>query len=154
MKVIKFNNKDLVISYLKFNNHIKINRNNQTIIFNNKEYQPNDFIEYLESIEVLTIVYSYNTIYDVENRMHTNITNIEYITLNSDYFNSIINDGYYDKYNRYLIGINETAKLIDVTRQTINNMIASNKLQAYKIGSSVKLKYKDVLNYINQNKAV
>ena len=150
---IKFLNEELLISYLKFKNNIKINRNNETVIFDSKEYSITDFLNYLEENEIITYYNNYQTIYSVEERIHKTKPILEFLTFNQTYFDSILSNSFYGKYGRYLIGINETADLLDVTRQTINNMIKDNKLQTYKVGTSVKLKYKDVMDFIEANKA-
>lgn len=123
------------------------------VMFDSVKYSIDEFVKYLEEKEIITLYYTFQSIYDIEEKMHRGKTYLEYIAFNQTYFDSLITDSVYSKFNRYLISINECAKLLDVTRQTVNNMIAGNKLQSYKIGTSVKLKYKDVIDYIESNKA-
>ena len=150
---IKFLNEELLVSYLKFKNYIKINRHNETVIFDTKEYSITDFIKFLEENEIVTLYYNYQTIFSIKDKIHLSKPILEYLSFNQTYFDSIINNSFYGKYGRYLIGINETADLLTVTRQTVNNMIKENKLSTYKIGTSVKLKFKDVMDFIEANKA-
>lgn len=153
MKIIKFKTIDFLFSFLKNKNIVLINRFENLIHFNKIDYKKEDFIKYLEENEIITLVYTYNYSYDFELKFNKSLEFLEEIQLNETYLNSILNDSNYSKHNRYLVSLNEVAKILDVTRQTVINYINDSQLETYKIGTSVKLKYNDVIKFIEKRKA-
>lgn len=153
MKIIKFKTIDFLFSFLKNKNIVLIKKFENLIHFNKIDYKKEDFIKYLEENEIITLVYTYNYSYDFELKFNKSLEFLEEIQLNETYLNSILNDSNYSKHNRYLVSLNEVAKILDVTRQTVINYINDSQLETYKIGTSVKLKYNDVIKFIEKRKA-
>jgi len=81
--------------------------------------------------------------------------NLEYYLLNTNYLNVLTSNLFVNpeiNLNR-LLSINEVCELLSVTRPTVYKLINSGQIDSYNIQNQKKLKYRDVLNFIESNKS-
>jgi excisionase family DNA binding protein len=151
--LLKFTDTKEIAKYLRFEGYITVKSEGVYIVayeFNNKSFSDpleltNELIDLQILSEVKTVQMSYAQLMSYE---------LEYYLLNTNYLNVLASNLFVNSdinINR-LLNVNEVCKILSVTRPTVYKLINEGKIDSYLIVGQKKVKYIDLLRYIDSCK--
>ncbi len=155
--IISFQTQNQILEFLVLKSKIYYHRYNEGLIeFNGEKYTVLDFMKLLTDFEIIQQKFTWHREFNYEKREHQevmkeisiefNFRNFEVLSSNELVQNSI--------YPFRLLTIKETSELLGVTRQTVYNLLERNEFISYQILSQQKVRFIDLMKYIESNKNI
>ena len=154
---ITFQTQNQILDFLITRSKIVYNRYPEAVIhFSNQKYSVSEFLKYLTDLDIILPKFTWSQEYDHESRVKRERLIESGFEFHYRNFELLFDNELIQKniYPFRLLTIKETTEILGVTRPTVYSLINENKINTYQILSQQKVKFLDLLRFIEANKNI